>query len=62
MDNIVPLLYLSILLFSLLTLSFFIGKQIIERKEIENNLSTLQNKIRNNKANAERPMQKITTK
>ena len=53
MDNIVPLLYLSILLFSLLTLSFFIGKQIIERKEIENNLSTLQNKIRNNKANAE---------
>ena len=53
MDNIVPLLYLSILLFSLLTLSFFIGKQIIERKEIENNLSTLQNKIRNNNANAE---------
>ena len=53
MDNIVPLLYLSILLFSLLTLSFFIGKQIIERKEIENNLSTLQNKIRNNEANAE---------
>ena len=53
MDNIVPLLYLSILLFSLLTLSFFIGKQIIERKEIENNLSALQNKIRNNKANAE---------
>ena len=53
MDNIVPLLYLSILLFSLLTLSFVIGKQIIERKEIENNLSTLQNKIRNNKANAE---------
>ena len=53
MDNIVPLLYLSILLFSLLTLSIFIGKQIIDRKQIEDNLSRLQNKIRNDKANAE---------
>ena len=53
MDNIVPLLYLSILLFSLLTLSVFIGKQIIDRKQIEDNLSRLQNKIRNDQANAE---------
>ena len=53
MDNIVPLLYLSILLVSLITLSVFIGGQIIERKKIEDNLSVLQNKIRNNEANAE---------
>ena len=53
MDNIVPLLYLSILLVSLITLSVFIGRQIIERKEIEDNLSVLQNKIRNNEASAE---------
>ena len=43
MDNIVPLLYLSILLLALATLSVFIGGQIIERKKIENNLSDLRN-------------------
>lgn len=53
MDNIVPLLYLSILLLALATLSVFIGRQIIERKKIENNLSSLQNKIRNNNAEAD---------
>ncbi len=53
MDNIVPLLYLSILLISLLILSIFIGKQIIDRKQVENNLSRLQNKIRKNQAKAE---------
>ena len=53
MDNIVPLLYLSILLLALATLSVFIGGQILERKRIENNLSSLQDKIRNNKANAD---------
>jgi tetratricopeptide (TPR) repeat protein len=53
MDNIVPLLYLSILLFALATLSVFIGGQILERKRIEDNLSNLQNKIRNNKADAD---------
>tara|TARA_B100000780_G_scaffold246425_1_gene190940 strand:+ start:1048 stop:1527 length:480 start_codon:yes stop_codon:yes gene_type:complete len=34
-------------------ISIFIGRQIIERKQIEDNLSVLQNKIRNNLANAE---------
>ena len=53
MDNVVPLLYLSILLISLVLISIFIGGQIIERKQIEDNLSVLQNKIRNNVANAE---------
>ena len=53
MDNIVPVLYLSILLISLLVLSFFIGSQIVERKKIEDDLSILQNKIRNKEANAE---------
>ena len=53
MDNVVPLLYLSILLLSLVLISIFIGRQIIERKQIEDNLSVLQNKIRNNVANAE---------
>jgi tetratricopeptide (TPR) repeat protein len=53
MDNIVPLLYLSILLLALATLSVFIGGQILERKRIEDNLSNLQNKIRNNKADAD---------
>ena len=53
MDNVVPLLYLSILLISLVLISIFIGRQIIERKQIEDNLSVLQNKIRNNLANAE---------
>jgi len=53
MDNIVPVLYLSILLISLLVLSFFIGRQIVERKKIEDDLSILQNKIRNKEANAE---------
>jgi hypothetical protein len=53
MDNIVPSLYLSILLLTLATLSVFIGGQIIERKKIENKLSNLQNKIRNNNADAE---------
>jgi len=53
MDNIVPLLYLSILSVSLLVVSFFIGRQIIARKEIEDALSVLQNKIRNNEANAQ---------
>ena len=45
MDNVIPLLYLSILLISLLLLSFFIGRQIIQRKKIEDDLSVLQNKI-----------------
>jgi len=31
----------------------FIGGQIIERKKIENNLSDLQNRIRNNNADAD---------
>ena len=53
MDNIVPLLYLSILSISLLTLSVFIGRQIIARKQVEDSLSILQNKIRNNEANAQ---------
>src|SRR6056300_402058 len=53
MDNIVPLLYLSILSISLLTLSVFIGRQIIARKQVEDSLSILQNKIRNNEASAE---------
>ena len=53
MDNIVPVLYLSILLISLLVLSFFIGRQIVERKKIEDDLSILQNKIRNKEAHAE---------
>ena len=53
MDNIVPLLYLSILSISLLTLSVFIGRQIIERKQVEDSLSVLQNRIRNNEANAQ---------
>ena len=52
MDNVIPLLYLSILLISLLLLSFFIGRQIIQRKKIEDDLSVLQNKIRNNNASA----------
>jgi hypothetical protein len=47
MDNIVPVLYLSILLISLLVLSLFIGRQIVERRKIEDDLSILQNKIRN---------------
>ena len=45
MDNIVPLLYLSILSISLLVVSFFIGRQIIARKEIEDTLSVLQIKF-----------------
>jgi tetratricopeptide (TPR) repeat protein len=53
MDNIVPLLYLSILLLSLVLISIFISKQIIDRRQIENNLSTLQNKIRKSEASAE---------
>ena len=46
-------MYLSILLLALATLSVFIGGQILERKRIENNLSSLQNKIRNNNADAD---------
>ena len=53
MDNIVPLLYLSILSISLLVVSFFIVRQIIARKEIEDTLSVLQNKIRSNEADAQ---------
>ena len=47
MDNIVPLLYLSILLLALTTLSVFIGEQILERKRIENNLSTIHRVYKN---------------
>ena len=53
MDNIVPLLYLSILSISLLIVSFFIGRQIIARKQIEDTLSLLQSRIRNNEASAQ---------
>ena len=53
MDNIVPLLYLSILSISLLIVSFFIGRQIIARKQIEDALSLLQTRIRSNEANAQ---------
>ena len=53
MDNLLPLVYLSVLLLVLLTLTLFLFKQIFQKKQIEEALSELQIKVRSNIATGE---------
>jgi tetratricopeptide (TPR) repeat protein len=46
MDNILPLIYLLILLGSLSLVTVVIGKEVIKKRQMELQLATLQNKIR----------------
>jgi tetratricopeptide (TPR) repeat protein len=53
MDNLLPLVYLSVLLLVLLTLTLFLFKQIFQKKKVEEALSELQVKVRSNIATGE---------
>jgi tetratricopeptide (TPR) repeat protein len=46
MDNILPLIYLLVLLASLSLVTVVIGKEVIKKRQIELELAELQNKIR----------------
>jgi tetratricopeptide (TPR) repeat protein len=46
MDNILPLIYLLVLLTSLSLVTIIIGKEVIKKRQIELQLAELQNKIR----------------
>jgi tetratricopeptide (TPR) repeat protein len=46
MDNILPLIYLLVLLGSLSVVTVIIGKEVIKKRQIELQLAELQNKIR----------------
>jgi tetratricopeptide (TPR) repeat protein len=50
MENLLPLTYLLILLTILSSLAFFLIKEILKKRSLENNLYTLQKKVRENKA------------
>jgi tetratricopeptide (TPR) repeat protein len=50
MENLLPLTYLLILLTILSSLAFFLVKEILKKRSLENNLYTLQKKVRENKA------------
>ena len=51
MTNLLPLLYLTILLLSLCVLAFFLFTQIIRKKETETEFSILQKKLQSNEMN-----------
>nr|BDA97717.1 photosystem I assembly protein Ycf37 [Rhodomonas sp. NIES-698] len=53
MDSLLPLVYLSILLLVLVSLTLFLFKQIFQKRKVEEALSELQLKIRSNNANGE---------
>ena len=48
MTNLLPILYLTILLISLCILAFFLSTQILRKKEIETEFSMLQKKLQSN--------------
>jgi tetratricopeptide (TPR) repeat protein len=50
MENLLPLTYLLILLTILSSLAFFLVKEILKKRSLENNLYNLQKKVRENKA------------
>jgi tetratricopeptide (TPR) repeat protein len=50
MENLLPLTYLLILLTILSSLAFFLIKEILKKRNLENNLYDLQKKVRENKA------------
>ena len=49
MTNLLPILYLTILLISLCVLAFFLFTQIVRKKETETEFSMLQKKLQSNK-------------
>ena len=53
MDNLLPLVYLTVLLLVLLFLTVFLFKQIFQKKKVEEALSELQRKVRLNNATSE---------
>jgi len=53
MDNILPLIYLVILLGTLTIVSIILGKEVLKKRQIEFRLSELQNKIRTEKCDSE---------
>nr|BDA98979.1 hypothetical protein [Rhodomonas sp. NIES-2332] len=53
MDNLLPLVYLTVLLLVLLILTLFLFKQIFQKKKVEEALSELQLKVRSNNATGE---------
>ena len=53
MDNLLPLVYLTVLLTILIFLTLFLFKQIFQKRKIEQGLSELQVKIRGNQATGE---------
>jgi tetratricopeptide (TPR) repeat protein len=53
MENILPLTYLLILLTILSLLAFFLIKEILKKRRLENNLYEIQKKVRTNKADSE---------
>ena len=53
MDNILPLIYLVILLGTLTIVSIILGKEVLKKRQIEFRLSELQNKIRTDKCDSE---------
>jgi|TARA_B110000261_G_scaffold164346_1_gene213476 tetratricopeptide (TPR) repeat protein len=53
MDNLLPLLYLTVLLTVLLLLVIFLFRQIFQKKQVEDALSELQRKVRSKNATSE---------
>jgi tetratricopeptide (TPR) repeat protein len=53
MDNLLPLVYLTVLLAVLILLTLFLFKQIFQKRKIEEALSELQLKVRSNNATGE---------
>lgn len=53
MENVLPLLYLLILLSLLAGLTFFLVREVLKKQTLEKNLYSLQKKIRTNQANSE---------
>lgn len=53
MDNLLPLIYLTVLLAVLVLLTLFLFKQIFQKRKVEDALSELQLKVRSNNATGE---------
>ena len=54
MDNNLPLVYLSVLIAILLVSGFFVIRQIIKSRRIENTFNRLQNKLQKDKVTSEK--------
>ena len=53
MENLLPLIYLAILLLVLFTLASTVAQQVIKRQQVEKELSTILNTIKQDKATAQ---------